>query len=156
MRHPGFLLLLLVILKCPFGSAQAVCAKNYISLRAGPGTRHPVSWKVARNMPFLKLESKNGWNKVQDLEGEVHWARSGDLTTKTRCVVVKANVASLRMKPSMTASQPPELKTLDRYTPLKRLESDGEWIQVEAENGSKAWIHESNVWKPVIVNSFSF
>lgn len=149
-------LCLFLALSGSVAAAQAVCARGYISLRKGPSTNQPVSWKVARHMPFVKLESKSGWSKVQDLEGEVHWAKSDDLTSKNRCVVVKTNVASLRKEPSSNAPPPPEMKTLDRFTPLKRLENDGEWIQVEVENGLTAWIHESNVWKPVVINSFSF
>lgn len=145
----------LISLACWDAGAQAVCAKAYISLRKGPAAKEGVTWKVARYMPFLKLESKNGWSKVQDLEGEVHWARGSDLTSQIRCVVVKTNVAALRQEPSASA-QAAEIKTLDRFTPLKRLESNGEWIQVEVENGLKAWIHESNVWKPVMVNSITF
>ncbi|MGE4130348.1 MAG: SH3 domain-containing protein [Bdellovibrionales bacterium] len=136
-------------------SAQPVCAKGYIELRKGPGTKFPVSWKVAKYMPFLLSDKKSGWGKVQDLEGEVHWAKLSDLNRKDRCVVVKVNVATLRQEPS-NRSALAELKTLDRYTPLKRLESDREWIQVQDESGRTAWIHENYVWKPVIVNSFSF
>lgn len=150
-----FVIACLVGLASGEAMAQAVCAKAYISLRKGPAGKEAVSWKVARYMPFLKLESKNGWSKLQDLEGTVHWARSSDITSQIRCVVVKSNVASLRKEPSPSAPQA-DIKTLDRFTPLKRLESSGEWIQVEVENGLRAWIHESNVWKPVMVDSISF
>lgn len=132
-----------------------VCAKNYITLRKGPGSQHPVSWKVARYMPFMRTERKAGWVKLEDLEGEEHWARSTDVTNDLRCVVVKTNLATLRSEPS--ASAPPiELKTVDRYTPFKRLGNDREWVQVEDETGRQAWVHESTVWKPVNVQSISF
>ncbi len=145
----------LILLWAIESRAQAVCAKGYISLRKGPSTQYAVSWKVARHMPFLKLESRSGWSKVQDLDGELHWARSADLSTKARCVVVKGNVAALRQKPSPNSALA-EIKQLDRYTPMLRLEQAGEWMQVELENGLKAWIHESNVWKPVMVQAINF
>lgn len=136
-------------------AGDPVCAKSYITLRKGPGAKNAVSWKVAKYMPFMRTERKSGWSKVQDLEGEEHWAKSSDLSTAIRCVVVKTNVATLRKEPS--ASSPPiELKTVDRYTPFKRLEVDREWVQVEDETGRQAWVHESNVWKPVNVQSISF
>lgn len=142
------------------GSASAVggeptCAKSYLTLRKGPGPQFPVSWKVARFMPFLKLESKNGWVKVQDVDGETHWAQSRDLSTALHCVVVKTTVATLRKEPSTTAA-PSDLKTIDRYTPLKRLESHGEWLHVEDEAGHQAWIYETNIWKPTKIQAMNF
>lgn len=151
-----FLLLLFMCSRALFAaSGDPACAKAYITLRKGPGTQFPVSWKVARYMPFLKLESKSGWVKVQDLDGEMHWAAARDLNSTIRCVVVKSNVATLRRDPSAT-SPTVDLKTLDRYTPLKKLEAQGEWIHVEDETGRQAWIHESTVWKPVRIQSVNF
>lgn len=147
--------LVTLALATEISGAQPACAKGYISLRKGPGTQHPVTWKVARYMPFLRVERKGSWSKIQDLEGDVHWVKNSDLNTVDRCVVVKTNVAILRQEPSSQAAAA-ELKTVDRYTPFKRLESDREWIQVQDETGRKAWIHETNVWKPVMVNAISF
>ncbi len=154
--------LIIVLLLSAFSGpalAQSACAKGYISLRKGPGNNFPLSWKVAKYMPFLILEKKSGWGKVQDMDGEVHWAKLSDLNTKDRCVVVKVNVAVLRSQPSNTAA-PADLRTVDRYTPFMRIENDnespGEWLEVADETGTKAFIHENYVWKPVMVNSFSF
>lgn len=136
-------------------TGDPACAKTAITLRKGPGAQFPVSWRVARFMPFLKLESKNGWIKVKDFEGETHWALARDLSSSLPCVVVKSQVASLRKEPS-ASSPPAELKTLDRYTPLKKLQAEGEWLKVEDESGRQAWIHESNIWKPAKVQSVTF
>jgi SH3-like domain-containing protein len=106
-------------------------------------------------MPFLRLGSHKGWIKVQDLEGEVLWARRRDLSSRLRCVVVKTNTAALHKAPQF-ASPGEDLKNLDRYTPLKRIKDQKAWIQVEDEAHNQAWIHESQVWKPVTVNNFSF
>ena len=154
--NPIRVLGLVLLITCGVAAgAEPLCAKAALSLRKGPGPQHPVTWRVAKHMPFLRLEKKSGWVKLQDLEGEVHWAKAGDLTSAVRCVVVKATVASLHKEASPTAP-PPDLKTLDRYTPLKRLQTTRDWLQVEDEAGHVAWIHESQVWKPVTVNSFSF
>ncbi len=109
-------------------------------------------------MPFLMLEKKSGWAKLQDLDGEIHWGKLNELNTKDRCVVVKVNVATLRREASKTAPPPEKLRTVDRYTPFKRIETEeaSEWLPVEDETGMRAFIHENYVWKPVIVNSFSF
>lgn len=135
--------------------AEPVCAVRATSLRKGAGAQNPVTWKVPKNMPFLRLANKNGWSKVQDLDGELHWVKSGDVSRQLRCVVVKTNVAALHEKPTQS-SPAPEMKTVDRYTPFERVADAREWLQVKDEAGQKAWIHESQVWKPVTVNSFSF
>jgi SH3-like domain-containing protein len=146
----------LAALVCAPVFAQPVCAKGYITLRKAPGADKPVSWKVARYMPFLKVEKKGGWSKVQDLDGETHWAKNSDLNTVDRCVVVKTNIAVLRQEPAPTAPSATDIKTVDRYTPFKKLAVDKDWVQVQDEAGRKSWIHESNVWKPVMINAISF
>lgn len=143
-----------VVMAAPEGG-DPVCAKTQITLRKGPGSQYPVSWCAARFMPFLRQESKNGWVRVIDFEGESHWAPARDLSSVLHCVVVKTQVATLRKEPSMSA-QPSDLKTVDRYTPLKKIESQGEWVKVEDETGRQAWIHESNIWKPMKVQSVKF
>lgn len=154
--HGWIVLLALTLQASPAWSmSDPACAKSLIELRKGPGPKFPVSWKVARFMPFLKVDSKGQWIKVQDLEGEVHWARRQDLTSQFSCVVVKTAVARLRQEPS-TSSPSAELATLDRYTPLKRLASRAEWMEVQDQVGRKAWIHESQVWRPVKIQSFDF
>ena len=82
-------------------------------------------------------------------------AKPRELTSAIHCVVVKSTIATLRKDPSTTAATA-DLKTIDRYTPLKRLESQGEWMHVEDEAGHQAWIHESTVWKPVKIQSMNF
>lgn len=131
------------------------CAKNFIVLRKGPDSSFPVSWRAARYMPFFRHEAKGAWVRVTDLDGESHWAQPRDLTSAYPCVAVKATVATLRKEPKQGAP-PADLKTVDRYTPLKRLESQGEWVHIEDETGRRAWIHESNIWKPMKVQSVKF
>lgn len=161
IRSSPFLLLALLAFVALFFSTTVahagdpVCAKNYITLRKGPGEKNAVSWKVAKFMPFMRNERKSGWAKVQDLEGEEHWAKNSELSTAYRCVVVKSTTAILRKEPN-SGSPPIELKTADRYTPFKRLSVEREWVQIEDETGRQAWVHESNIWKPVNVQSISF
>ena len=136
-------------------NGDPACAKDVVTLHKGPGKQYPVAMKVAKFTPFLKVESKNGWIKVQDLDGETFWTLPRELTSSMRCVVVKTTVAALRSEPS-TNSASADLKTVDRYTPLKRLEAQGEWIHVEDETGHQAWIHETNVWKPAKIANVTF
>jgi SH3-like domain-containing protein len=137
-------------------AGDPVCAKTAMTLRKNPSGSSAVSWRVPKYMPFMRQsDRKHGFVRVEDLEGESYWAKNSELTNRFRCVVVKTNVAVLRSEPSKTAP-PADLKTVDRYTPLKRIGNDREWMQVEDETGRKAWIHESQVWKPVNIQSISF
>ena len=136
-------------------AGDPVCAKSQITLRKGPGEKSAISWRAAKYMPFMRIEKKSGWGKLQDLDGEEHWAKNSDLLTGIRCVVVKTNLAAFKKEPKQ-ASVAMDLRTLDRYTPLKRLGNEGEWVQVEDETGRQGWVHENNLWKPVNVQSFSF
>lgn len=135
---------------------QAVCAKSsLVTLKAEPSDKAKTSWKVAKYMPFLRQEKKGAWIKVTDLDGISHWGKSRDFRTDQRCVVVKVAVAKLRAEPKAEAPTA-DIKTLDRYTPLKRLAEEGPWILVEDEMGNRAWINETNVWKPLAVTPISF
>jgi uncharacterized protein YgiM (DUF1202 family) len=136
-------------------NGDPACARDVVTLHKGPGKQFAVAMKVAKYTPFLKVENKSGWVKVQDLDGEMFWTLPRGLTSNMRCVVVKTTVAALRSEPS-TSSPSAELKTVDRYTPLKRLEAKGEWIHVEDETGHQAWIHETNVWKPAKIANVTF
>lgn len=138
-----------------FSAEEPACAKGVIELRRGPGPQFPVSWKVAKYMPFMKSEAKAGYVKVSDVDSEVHWARAKDLTSRFSCVVVKSQVAMLRRDPSKSAPAS-DLKTADKYTPFKKIETKQEWIHVEDEAGRQSWIHETQVWRPLKVNSISF
>jgi SH3-like domain-containing protein len=152
---PLLLLLPQLLFAAAGGGGEPTCAKNATTLHKGPGRHFPVTWKVSRYMPFMRYESKSGWARVEDLEGESHWAESKDLTRSIHCVVVKSQVANFHKEPK-TSSKAADLKTLDRYTPLKKISVDAEWIHAEDEAGHQGWINEASVWKPVRVANFSF
>lgn len=136
--------------------SQAVCAKSAMTvLRKGPGTKYEKSWVVPKNMPFMKLDQKGAWIKLSDLDGEVHWGSIYDFTQHVRCVVIKANTAETRQGPGSNFPYG-DFKTLDRYTPLKRLANQGPWVQVQSDLGTKSWIHESKLWHPVKVEAVHF
>lgn len=148
------LLSLLMTISLP-ALAQAVCARTTATLREGPGTSFAAKWKVSKFMPFVRLEQKSGWMKLADMDGDIGYGRAVDFTTRFRCVAVKSNTAETRQGPG-TQFPYGEFKTLDRYTPLKRHENKGSWVEVETDIGSRFWVQESKVWRPVHVQSVSF
>lgn len=152
----NLLLLTGIFLSSAAWGQQAVCAKSsLVTLREEPSDKAKVTWKVAKNMPFLRQEIKGSWIKITDLDGAVHWGKGRDFRVDVRCVVVRVAVAKLRAEPSESAPTA-NIKTVDRYTPFRRMAEEGPWILVEDELGNKSWINETNVWKPLAVKAISF
>ncbi len=136
--------------------AFALCVVNHgVSLRAGAGSKFPVSWVVPKFMPLIEVQRVGDWYQVEDQDGELHWVSKKNVTSKMVCVSVKVSRVKLR-----TAANPQSplaaLRQVDRYTPFKRLDVDGEWYQVEASWGETYWVHESAMWRPVRVSKVNF
>jgi SH3-like domain-containing protein len=157
MKLISFLLLgALIGLPGLAAQAQAICTRSSVTvLRKNPSSKAEKSWVVTKYMPFLLLEVKNGWLKVEDLDGVQHYGRASDFSQKFRCVVIKSNTADTRQGPGPRFPYG-DFKTLDRYTPLKRLDAHDGWVQVENDLGLKSWVQESKVWHPVKVQTLSF
>ena len=131
-------------------TANALCVNTgKVTMYKGPGSQNPKSWVVSKYTPLQELERKDRWIKVRDQDGEVHWVPSTQVTYKFRCVSIKSSVAQLRTGAGPQHPAHPTMMTADRYTPFKRVESDGPWVQVENDFGIKAWVHEKNLWRPV-------
>lgn len=138
------------------GNAWALCVTSYIAnLRSGPGPKHNITWTVPKYTPLVEIRKTSGWYEVEDIDGERHWVYSDNVTRNMVCVSVKVPTAKLREAPG-SQSELADIRQVDRYTPFKRLDIQGEWVQVEASWGSTYWIHESNVWRPVRVSKVSF
>jgi SH3-like domain-containing protein len=138
------------------GPAEPVCVvRPHVSLRKGPGKEFGVSWAVPKYMPLLKIDKKGAWFKVQDLEGENHWVSATSVSKKTMCAVVKTKTAKLRQGPGPEHPLA-ELSSVDRYTPFRKIDRDGEWIQVKDDFNGTYWVHETNVWIPVVRSKLSF
>lgn len=128
--------------------AQPVCVqRKNAQLRKGPGTNFPVTWAVGQYMPFMKLAEKNGWAQVKDLDNQTHWVIASALTQRYGCAVVKTRQARLRREPS-TRSPAAEPELVDRYTPFKKIDRNGSWIQVQDDHQSEFWMSETQLWIP--------
>lgn len=98
-------------------------------------------------MPLLRVEKKGAWSQVQDVDGKSHWAMTSALTSKLSCAVIKTKSAKLRKQPN--ARVPAQFAVVDKYTPFRKIERDGEWLLVQDEYKGKYWVNETNVWIPV-------
>ena len=148
-------LLTLIFTAAPL--AQALCVSaNKVTMYKGPGSQFPKSWVVGKYMPLQELERKDKWIKVKDLDGDIHWVPSTQVTYKYRCIVIKTGVAQLRAGAGAQHPAAAPMMTADRFTPFKRIDSEGPWIHVENDFGIKAWTHEKNVWKPTQMVKMGF
>jgi SH3-like domain-containing protein len=135
---------------------EPVCvSKANVTLRRGPGEKYAATWTVPKYMPFLQIDKKGKWVKVRDLDGESHWVRRDKVSQRMSCLVVKARVAHLRKGPG---SQEPiaDLSTVDKYTPFRKLDRDGEWLKVRDDVAGVYWIHEDSVWIPMVHSRVEF
>ncbi len=136
--------------------AEAVCVvKPNVSLRKEPKPKAAVSWAVPRFMPLMIVGQQGKWAKVQDLEGETHWVLRSNLSSRTSCAVVRTKTAKLRKGPGH--DQPPaDLARVDKYTPFKKVDRDGEWVKVQDDFNVSYWVHETNIWIPMNRTSVTF
>jgi SH3-like domain-containing protein len=139
-----------------FAHAEAVCVTQpHTNLRKGPTSKDPVTWTVSENMPLLRISSKGTWSQVKDLDGQVHWVPSKNLSSRRSCAVIKSKTAKLRRGPG---PQEPtaDLEIADKYTPFQKIDRDGAWLLVQDEYNGRYWVNETNVWLPLVRASVSF
>lgn len=106
-------------------------------------------------MPLNKVDQKGSWIQVEDLDGAKHWVARSTVSNRINCVVVKSRSAPLRQGPG-TKYPSSEPSFADRYTPFKKLNRDGAWIELQDEFRGKFWVYETNVWFPVMRTRISF
>ncbi len=124
------------------------------NLRKGPGPNFKITWTVGKFMPLKKISRQGAWYKVEDVDNETHWIQVSAVSEVLSCVVVKARTAVLRQAATVS-STPAEFTVVDRYTPFKKLDRSGEYIQVANEYES-FWIKDSAVWYPVNKMTLTF
>lgn len=124
-------------------------------LRSGPSTNSRVTWIVGRNMPLQRIGKENGWSRVQDLRGQVHWVISKNVSVNETCAVVRVRTAALHKGPGATVARA-DLKVADRYTPFKKVDREGAWVRLEDEYRGSYWTRDTNVWIPVKRSRMNF
>jgi len=130
--------------------AQSFCVKkNGVNLYQGPKTSSAVSWTVGKNMPLQGTgEKKGSFVEVEDLDGQIHWIKRGDVSTKNRCLVIQ--VRSTRLRQGSGKNSPmAEMANMTKYSPFKDLGGEEGWTLIEDDTGAKAWVNLDHVWKPM-------
>jgi uncharacterized protein YgiM (DUF1202 family) len=137
--------------------AQALCVvSDFADLRAGPGKKHKVSWRVPKFTPLIEIKRGGGWVEVEDQDGERHWIWSKHVTSKIQCLSVRVSKASLRVGPGESFARG-DIWFATKYSPFKRLDvAENGWYQVESLWGKSYWVSPNLVWRPVKVTDISY
>lgn len=125
---------------------HALCVNvSEANLRSGPGTTYEKTWEVFKYMPFEKLSEKEGWYKVKDVDGDVHWIYEKLVTEKFRCAVVKVDKANVRSGPGAEYSES-ALSPALKYDSFRVVTIQSSWAHVMDEFGDKGWIFRKLLW----------
>lgn len=126
--------------------SHALCVNTSdANLRSGPGTNYEKTWEVFKYMPFSKLSEKDGWYRVKDVDGDIHWIYGKLVTEDFKCAVVKVDKANIRTGPGTGYSQKPQSPVM-KYASFKIVTMDKEWVKVLDEYGDTGWIYKRLVW----------
>lgn len=131
-------------LLAPAWAQELVSVRNpNVNLRAAPNLQADVLWKLAQGFPLRVLESRGGWLRVQDFEGDEGWiARS--VTANTPHHIVKGTTVNLRAGPG---TQHAVVGSVSYGDLLRTTRRRGDWVQVQNPNGrGTAWIASSLIW----------
>ncbi len=146
MRKFFLLSVSFIILLLLTNNLYALCVKvPEANLRSGPGIKNEKTWKVYKYMPFKKLESKGGWYRVKDVDGDVHWIFGNLVTDKFKCAVVKADKVNVRSGPGTNFKKTP-LSPVIKYYSFKVTGKKKEWVNVSDEYNNSGWISKNLLW----------
>ncbi len=115
-----------------------------INVRKGPSLHKKILWRVEQYSPFIVLEKKGNWYKIQDFEEDKGWVHSSCLTQKIETVITTQPNRVARENPTITAKA--VFKTKSKGVPFKVIKKEGEWFYVHHSSGTEGWLHEKDVW----------
>lgn len=125
---------------------RALCVSNeFANLRSSASVSSEKTWVVYRYMPLQKVNKKQGWYEVKDLDSKTHWIREDLVTSAFKCAVIKNEFAYLRTGPGTRFAKTKAEKGL-KYLSFRVVKEQGDWVQVEDQQGDLAWIHRPLVW----------
>ncbi|HKJ86912.1 MAG TPA: SH3 domain-containing protein, partial [Gammaproteobacteria bacterium] len=126
---------LVALLMMAAGAAQGATFKSIsagkVNLRAGPGTDQPRRWVVSYGYPLEVLETRDGWAKVKDYEGDVAWV-SQKLLSDKRTVLVTRKLVNVRKGPGTSHAIAFQA---ERHVLLQYLGEQGNWVHVRHADG---------------------
>ena len=142
-----YIILLFLVLTLSSNFANALCVKTEKSnLRTGPGKNYKITWKIIRNMPLKYIMKKGKWYKVRDFEGDTHWIYSKHVTSRKKCVVIRAKKANLRTGPGTKFSKSKVIPLAEKYNTFEFVKRKGNWVNIRDEYSESYWVHFKLIW----------
>lgn len=112
-------------------------------IRSSPSlTESFVTIIAPRFYPLFVHEAQGDFFKVSDYLNNIGWIAK-TLTSETRTVIV--NTKTIKVFDGPGTHHPISFTAHDGVT-LKVLNQDGNWLQVEHENGLSGWLNRDLVW----------
>lgn len=137
----------LVVKAQPKKSPRKVAGKNIEEKKENP-------LKIPKYTPVSMTGKREGrWREVQNMQGQIYWMRSRDLSTSMNCLSVRVEQSRMYQGPGPTFGKGEIANRGDVFLDLGG--EDG-WIRVQNEEGKKSWINLDHIWKPSVVIRMSF
>ena len=113
-----------------------------VNVRAGPGTRYPISWVFRRaGLPVEAIAEFDNWFKVRYADGDEGWVHR-QLLSARRTAVIAEEIRILRRAPRPDAA--PVLQA-EPGVQGHLLTCQGDWCQLQI-GGQKGWILREDLW----------
>lgn len=134
-------------------SAEMLSVKGAsANFREKPSETAKLKFSADQFYPVEVLETKNGWAKIRDFEGEEAWVAER-LLTKQPSVVISAEKANVRSAPNTSS---PVVFKVERGEVFKIVDRKSlekmEWLKVVDAKGEGGWIRDDMTWGEVPVH----
>lgn len=118
--------------------------KDNVNVRSGPSTNHNVLFRVGHGYPIKVEQTKAGWIKFKDWEGDTGWV-SEDFVGKTKTVVITKDMINVRSGPGTDKAAIRKVSRGDIYKVIKQQSG---WIRVAYYDNNEpiGWIRQDLAW----------
>ena len=139
---------LLLFAVCDLKARSLCVGQATVELHREPSDEAPVSWTVFRYMPLKMLDKKDGWYRVQNVDGKVHWIDEQAVHSSFECAVISNEYAHLRTGPGTKHPKFSKAKRGEKYLSFRVLGYEGDWVRLEDADGDIVWVHRPLLWIP--------
>jgi len=115
---------------------------DQINIRKQPSTSATKAWTMEHGYPLQVQERKDQWLKVKDHEETLGWVYA-PLTATTPHRLIIANAVNLRAGPGKKHKV---VAKLEHNEVVRTVGNQGEWSQVERDNGQTGWVAKRLTW----------
>lgn len=131
---------LLALLFCSCAFAQFASIKSSkVNARYGPGGVYPLKFTYLKhNIPVKILQSFEGWDQIEDIDGEKSWIKESFISKKSYAMTKSCTVGYKKI------DYKPVVKIDDGIVALvKQCKQNWCYIQVEKY---KIWVKKPSLW----------